>query len=390
MNQELGLKTLGQIMGWNDERSRKEFDWLRLMARLKYDGYRDFQAGMRFIESLATWLQQFSTPERETAYGFVRNALVYVGPNEMQRLVEQFYPRTVRDRLIKTTAAERKLPSYRVLADPDAKAAAERLRRETLFMGLSDGARIDIVRHANTGLLSNEQLVVSTQIDADKWQDLLASLRKNLGDPEARFRLVYLIDDFVGTGTSFLRFDDEKKKWKGKLVKFKAALDKATSDKIEQDKANGLSGDDRLLAPDWELCIHHYLGTAAAVEALKERQDLAAEALGGEGWANNIHFSFGAVLPADLPINAVQARYQKFIDLTNRYYDPSLRTPHTDVGGVEHLGLGYGGCALPLVLDHNTPNNSVALLWAETMGQRSEEDSVPAMRPLFRRRQRHA
>lgn len=43
-----------------------------------------------------------------------------------------------------------------------------------------------------------------------------------------------------------------------------------------------------------------------------------------------------------------------------------LRTTHTDVGGVEHLGLGYGGCALPLVLDHNTPNNSVALLWAET------------------------
>ena len=38
------------------------------MARLKYDGYRDFQASMRFIESLATWLQQFEPHERETAY----------------------------------------------------------------------------------------------------------------------------------------------------------------------------------------------------------------------------------------------------------------------------------------------------------------------------------
>lgn len=68
------------------------------MARLKYDGYRDFQAGMRFIESLATWLQQFKSAEqRRTAYDFVRNALVYIGPSEMQRLVEQLYPKIVRD-----------------------------------------------------------------------------------------------------------------------------------------------------------------------------------------------------------------------------------------------------------------------------------------------------
>ena len=58
MNQDLGLKILSEIMAWNDDRAREEFRWLRLMARLKYDGYRDFQAGMRFIESLATWLQR--------------------------------------------------------------------------------------------------------------------------------------------------------------------------------------------------------------------------------------------------------------------------------------------------------------------------------------------
>ena len=42
MNQDLGLKILGQIMSWSDDRAREEFRWLRLMARLKYDGYRDF------------------------------------------------------------------------------------------------------------------------------------------------------------------------------------------------------------------------------------------------------------------------------------------------------------------------------------------------------------
>ena len=49
MNQDLGLKILAQIMHWSDERAREEYRWLRLMARLKYDGYRDFQAGMRFF-----------------------------------------------------------------------------------------------------------------------------------------------------------------------------------------------------------------------------------------------------------------------------------------------------------------------------------------------------
>ena len=85
-------------------------------------------------------------------------------------------------------------------------------------MGLSDGARIDTIRRAYSGVLSNEQFVFSTQVDTEKWRDLLDSLRDDLQDPAARFRLVYLIDDFTGTGTSFLRFDKEKNKWKGKLI----------------------------------------------------------------------------------------------------------------------------------------------------------------------------
>lgn len=380
MNQDLGLKILGDIMGWDDDRARREFQWLRLAARLKYDGYRDFQAGMRFIESLATWLQQFKAEEREIAYAFVRHTLIYIGPSEMQRLVEQFYPRTVRDRLIGTIADERGLPTYRVLADPEARAAAERLRRQTLFMGLSDGARIDIVRHSNVGLLTNEQLVLATQLDKEKWQDLLKNLRDDVPDPEARFRLVYLIDDFMGTGTSFLRYNSEKQKWSGKLLKFKESVDNAVK---------SLEGD-QVLADDWQLCIHHYIGSWAAARAVQDRLVEANDALKGEGWAGSVHFTFGMVLPQDLPIDAVSGRYDEFLELTKTYYDPVIRTRHTDVGGVEHLGLGYGGCALPLVLEHNTPNNSVALLWAETDGGDRNGVIAPSMRPLFRRRQRHA
>ena len=377
MNQDLGLKVLGQIMNWTDDRARQEFEWVKLMTRLKYDGYRDFQAGMRFTESLATWLQQFEPHERETAYAFVRRTLVYIGPSEMQRLVEQFYPRTVRDRLVRTVATERGIQPHRVLIDTHARAASERLRRQTLFMGLSDGAHIDTIRRANSGSLDNEQLVQGTQIDTEKWKDLLDNLREHLNDPHARFRLVYLVDDFVGTGTSFLRFDEEKKKWKGKLLRFKDSVESAN---------DALDGD-KLFEDGWELCIHHYVASSAAVEALKQR--LAQPGAFPKDWAGATHTSFGMVLPSTMPIDAVSGPHDDFLKLTQTYYDPIIRTKHTDIGGVTHLGLGYGGCALPLVLEHNTPNNAVALLWAETDGGDRDGVPAPAMRPLFRRRERH-
>jgi hypothetical protein len=378
MNQDLALKVLGQIMDWTDDRAREEFEWLRLMARLKYDGYSDFQAGMRFVESLATWLQQFEASERETAYGFVRQTLVYIGPGEMQRLVEQFYPRTVRDRIIRSIASARGIAPYRVLADQEARAAGERLRRQTLFMGLSDGARIDTIRHSNVGLLTNEQLVQSTQIDAEKWRDLLDNLRSDLNDPEARFRLVYLVDDFAGTGTSFLRYDEVKGGWRGKLRRFKESVDSAMG---------GLNGD-RPFEEGWELCIHHYVASTAAAEAIEARLVQARDVF-SEGWATAMHASFGTVLPPDMKLDAASGRHEAFLALTQKYYDPNIETKHTAVGGVRHLGLGYGGCALPLVLDHNTPNNALALLWAETDGGDRSGVIAPAMRPLFRRRQRH-
>lgn len=380
MNQDLGLKVLGQIMKWTDDQASEEFAWLKLMARLKYDGYRDFQAGMRFIESLATWLQQFRPHERETAYAFVRRSLVYIGPGEMQRLVEQFYPRTVQDRLFRIVSAECAIQPHRVLIDADARAATERLRRQTLFLGLSDGARIDTIRHANAGLLGNEQFVQGTQFDTEKWRDLLENLRKDMNDQDARFRLVYLVDDFAGTGTSFLRFDEETEKWKGKLIRFMESVESARK---------ALDGD-KLFEDGWVLCVHHYVASSHAAGAIQEYLKRLAE-IGDfpEDWARETCPSFGTVLPNDLPINEVVGDYGDFIKLTQTYYDPVIRTKHTDVGGVKHLGLGYGGCALPLVLEHNTPNNSVALLWAETDGGIRDGVPAPAMRPLFRRRQRH-
>lgn len=366
-------------MDWSDDEAHQEFEWLRLMARLKYDSYRDFQAGIRFVENLATWLQQFCKSKRRTAYDFVRKHLIYITPSEMQRLVEQFYPKIIQDRIVQMVATEHKLPTYLVFSNEDAAKAIQRLQRQTLVMGLSDGARLDIVRHVNVGRLNNEQIALTTQIDSAKWKDLLKELREELEDGTALFRLVCLVDDFTGSGTSFLRWNKEKEEWSGKLRRFwdsvKAARD-ALNDAPIFDKA-------------WELCIHHYIASSQADEEINKSLAEVKTAFEAKDWASKTHVSTGFLLPADIKVDATRGHCKEFYALTQSYYNTSIETKHTRVGGVKHIGLGYAGCALPLVLEHNTPNNSVALLWAETEGRGKTGDQTHAMQPLFRRRQRH-
>ena len=377
MNSELGLRILADIMEWSIDTARREYAWLKMMARLKYDGYRDFHAGMRFIESLATWLQQFDLVDRQTAYDFVRRSLVYVGPAEIHHLVGQFFPTVLRPRLLRAVTEELGLRYHDALIDPRVQEGYRRALRRTLIMGLSDGARIDTIRHANAGVLSNEQVVHATQIDTPKWQDLLTKLREDQQDAVARFGSVYLVDDFAGTGSSFLRRDETGKGWTGKLRRFLASVERAVSEFQH----------DGVFLPDWELCVHYHIASAKAVANIKQQ---LSDAAGDQHaiWPRATRVSFGMVLPSDLPIDE-DARCSDFVPLTRTYYDPGIRNEHTDVGGVDHLGLGYGESALPVVLEHNTPNNSVALLWAETKGNGDRSSRVTAMRPLFRRRERH-
>jgi hypothetical protein len=369
MNQNLALRLLSELMGWDDEKARQEFAWLQLMARFKYDGYGDYLAGARFTESLVDWLQQFNVVDRETAYAFVRNRLVYISPMEMLHLVELTYPEFVQRCLVKDVATRLGILPYEIWAKPRSTELYRDLCRRTLFMGLSDGARIDVFRRANVGVLSNEQIVVATEISDSKWARLLKKLRAQTGDSSAGFRHLFLLDDFVASGTNLLRCD--KGHWEGKL--------KRSWDEIE----NARRLDDHAFERDWMTHVHHYIGTHQADEALRQRNAQAAHEIEPARWFCNIEFTFGLTLPESLLISS--ERDPGMVSLVERYYDSAIETEHSDVGG-KGLKLGFSGCALPLILDHNTPNNSLAILWAESR----EGAANHRMRPLFRRRQRHA
>ncbi len=370
MNQEFVLGKFSELMGWDDDVSRREFAWLRLMSRMKYDGYQQFLAGMRFIESLTDWLQQFKLEHRETAYKLVRENLVFISLAEMRHLVELFYPETVQPRLIREVAQQRGIPPYRVWADTEAAAAYQKLLRKTLFIELSDGGRIDIFRRANAGLIGNEQIVTAPRINKDKWKDLLGDLRKESGDEAARFSFVYLVDDFTASGTTLLRH--EKGKWTGKLCRF-------WEDVSKDDMAKEVFED------DWKLCVHHYISTTQSETTIKQRDTEVRTALGPGGWFRAIELSSGMRLPGDFAVTAMT--HPQFGELIQAYYDDAIasKNEHMQKGGND-ARYGFGQCGLPLVLEHNTPNNSLALLWAETTG----ESGAHAMRPLFRRQQRHS
>jgi hypothetical protein len=50
--------------------------------------------------------------------------------------------------------------------------------------------------------------------------------------------------------------------------------------------------------------------------------------------------------------------------LIQEYYDHKVFTEHFEKGGTTDARYGYAAGGLPLVLHHNTPNNSIALLWS--------------------------
>lgn len=376
MNDRMALSLLAEVMGWPDDQATatQEYAWLRMMSAVKYDGYSYFRAGVRFLESLATWLKQFDPADRQVAYDFIKNRLVYISLPEMQCLVETFVPEVVTPHLRHTVASRLGIKPYEVWADKKGADEFRRTLRKTLFVGMSDGSRIDMLRRANAGRISTEQVVPMMNVDRDKWLDLSKNLAGAPGmAPGEKFDCVYLIDDFTASGTTFIRHVDGA--WKGKLKTF--------NDLIRN--ARELLGEQFPIAEKYELHIHHYISSGQAQRALIER--LAdAEKQWNEWSFSHYTVTEGILLPDSLPLSPLSDG--AMLDLGDRYYDHEIfkrAERHCRQAGQTDMKLGYANCALPIVLEHNTPNNSIPLLWAET----TKKGGAPGMRSLFYRRDRH-
>jgi hypothetical protein len=135
MTDELAERLLTKVMGWNLEEVRINLPVIQALAMWKYDAYERFSHGMRFVESLALWLEQFATlGQRRIAFEFVRTRLVFISEASMNHLVEMAYPDFIRPHLLSRMAEETGVP----LAKPSSLAASREFlifQRECLFLG---------------------------------------------------------------------------------------------------------------------------------------------------------------------------------------------------------------------------------------------------------------
>jgi hypothetical protein len=357
-------RLIGQLMAWSDDQATDQFQWLDLMAQYKFDHYQGYGPGRRFYLTLLRWLSQFNERDRPTAFRLLREHLTFVSQAEMHHLVSRSGPQIQR-KMRAHVAQLCGVPVHEVDLDPAAKRRLALLQERTLYVGASDGARIDVFRRFNEGTINNEQVVPTNEISDRKWKDLHKKLaerlaiREDFKDEVARFEWVCLIDDFSASATSSIH--EEGGQWKGKVIRFLEGPAERTQ---------------LFLMPDAVLLIHHYLGTAVAEEKIAQ----ACQGLGTVHSALRFSHSFAYVLPEAFSLNHCQD--EEVVGLIQRHFD---RNCGDNIVGYD-IPFGYKRGGLPLVLEHNTPNNSIALLWAASPG---DTDSQTPVVPLFPRRKRH-
>lgn len=367
MHDALAQRVLATVMGWKEERLLREQDILQTLAQYKYDSYEQFEPGVKFVENLALWLSQFDPADREIAYGFVRNHLVFISSTELNHLVRSLYPDVIRP-IIRRAAAEVLNCSPFALRQIESSDAYRVLLRRSLFLGLSDGARIDVFRRSSTAL-DNEQVHPAYEISDDK----LGDMGRELGTALARlgaqatptFRFLFLLDDFAGTGTTMLRSKPDGS-WTGRLKKVSDRLEKAVEQKIVDRES-------------LEVCVCLYVATKQALDYLEQelRKFEASKAVWKLGRCKVLCMQR---LPESAAIRpGVDPALDGFLA---KYYSKGLEDRESYKVGGGGICYGYGKCGLPLVIHHNTPNNSLFILWKEG----NEKHNFT---PLFPRFERH-
>lgn len=364
MKDRLAKEILARTMKWDALTLEKELSILQMMSDLKYDGYQQFINGKQFIESLALWLERFEEKDRQLVYTFVKEQIIYVSEQEMQQLAGAAFEELIKREILKRARKCTKQPLVSLYGK---KEIYQYYQRKTLFLGLSDGAHMDYFRRHNS-FLTNEQVFMHYDFSEKKYEGMIEDLQKSilqsypdLDISEERFESFVLIDDFSGSGISYIRKEhtEDGDVWKGKIYKFVKSI-------LSREDDNS----------DISIHIILYIATENAVKNIKENLLAYLNEIGRE-----LVFTVGAV------------QYVKSVELgeelesvLKRDYDAhnndgyeSFIDEHFRKGNIDRPYLGFNGCCLPLVLYHNTPNNSISAIWygwnkksAERLARRDE------------------
>lgn len=367
MKDELAERLLIKVMNWDENIIVKERPILQSLSSLKYDGYQQFSPGLRFIESLALWLNQFEEiHERELIYNkLVRERLIFISSDEITHFISLVYPDIIQPFVIKKAASVMgKDPNW--ITHITQQDEFKILLRKTLFLGLSDGAQVGTFRRLNSNL-SNEQVWLTYDLSSDKKVDLMKDL---LGDiakigvseklPEKdTFSTIVLLDDFSGSGKSFIRKKDET--YKGKVFKVLNRLLSSEPEKGESEKSEPKKS---LVEKNCDVIIVLYLATKQAKEHIEKCTKEYLDTVPYKGY--NIEVTVQIVQQLNDSIKVGNAEDKELVNILKKYFDNSIVDLHWKEGDIKTPYLGFDAGALPLVVFHNTPNNSLPVLWSTT------------------------
>ncbi len=262
------------------------------------------------------------------------------------------YPDLIRPLFIEKAAKDAVLPPFRV-SQVLATGAFKQLEAASLFFGLSDGARIDLFRRSNKEL-SHEQIFTSYELSKEKVREIRTWLDEKRGHTDVAPTLV-LLDDFTASGTTCLTAGGELAK--GKLAKFVTRLSDEWKAVVS--------------FPKTRMVVVFYVATAQALANIEKGADVLRKTHG-------IDITVLCVQRIGNDLSLKASHTEPVIELVKKYYDPLAKRKHPEWEGDVPFGYKAGG--LPLVIHHNTPNNSLFVLWAE------DSDIV---QPLFPRVSRH-
>lgn len=348
MRDQNAAQLLAKIMDWQSQEMVVQFlPVLQLLADYKYDHYQRFAPGRRFIESLALWLKQFAQNDRNTALQFVVKRLVYFSDAEFSHLVRTAYPDVIVQERLRLVAEECNIPAHCVRRIAQHR-RFEELRKKSLYLGLSDGARTDELRRASDGDISNEQIWQAYELGEDKAEDMLkelgASLKNAPIEPKSpRFNLVWLLDDFSGSGNTYIRYDKEKRSFKGKIKKIYDRLHRG----------------DLVDTSHYEVFLLLFVATRQAIDHI----EYWAERFTSENGYKPLQVRILCILEPEITLTKNADQDLLTLLRNESYYDTRANDKHIAVGGTTDARLGFANCALPVVLSRNTPNNSIYLLW---------------------------
>ena len=361
MNSNLANQLLASIMKWDAPILASERAALEFMGSMKYDAYDRYMPGMRFMSSLVQWLNDIKEEDRNEAYKFIKEKLVFISSIQMNYLVDLLYDSKIRPILLDMSTVETGMPSYKC-SSKVVRTRFEIEKRSALVIGLSDGAHTDILRRSAG--FNNEQVLTNYYPDGKKLKDMLDELRKDQkmkGIEEPFFRRIFLIDDFTASGKSFIRFDESGGEYHGKL---KRIIDELCI-KGYVEKGQKIEHLSYLLNPEQKIQID-ILFCIATEKARNNIKSSLEDYLKFVNLQDRVEFNIHIVqiLENKLSIDIKTDKdLVKLLKKDEHFVEECVISKSYKVGKNDNPWLGFDECALPVVLAHNTPNHSLPIIW---------------------------